>query len=160
MQLSLDHVQVFPDGELNVQAAASRDTSPSFARPSVRPTQQRARHMQEAAKLQSPSRSVSVKAVSCGMFGKLADGLYIHMKSSSQATGSFQCTSCLTQIVTWTCVKVWVCKGYHLQCKLDVTPKCLPARMQTQYRALKMTENVMQRQFASIGRVGSTLVQH
>lgn len=33
LQLSMDHVQVFPDGELNVQAAASRDTSPSFVRP-------------------------------------------------------------------------------------------------------------------------------
>lgn len=56
LQLSMDHVQVFPDGELNVQAAASRDTSPSFARPSSRTAQQRAMHMQEAVKLQSPSR--------------------------------------------------------------------------------------------------------
>lgn len=52
----MDHVQVFPDGELNVQAAASRDTSPSFARPSVRSVQQSGRHMQDAIKLQSPSR--------------------------------------------------------------------------------------------------------
>ena len=56
----MDHVQVFPDGELNVQAAASRDTSPSFARPSVQSVQHRGRHMQEAIKLQTPSRQMSV----------------------------------------------------------------------------------------------------
>ena len=52
----MDHVQVFPDGELNVQAAASRDTSPSFTRPCPPPLQQRARQMQAASKLQNPSR--------------------------------------------------------------------------------------------------------
>lgn len=52
----MDHVQVFPDGELSVQAAASRDTSPSFVRPMPRADQRRPRHLPDALKLQSPVR--------------------------------------------------------------------------------------------------------
>ncbi|DBA91048.1 TPA: hypothetical protein ACH3X2_004154 [Trebouxia sp. C0005] len=53
-KLSMDHVQVFPDGELNVQAAASRDTSPSFARPSIKAGQHRGTRVTDMPKLQTP----------------------------------------------------------------------------------------------------------
>ena len=52
LQLSMDHVQVFPDGELNVQAAASRDTSPSFVRPISKAAQHRPRNIVDVPKLQ------------------------------------------------------------------------------------------------------------
>lgn len=50
LQLSMDHVQVFPDGELNVQAAANRDTSPSFVRPISKAGQHRPRNITEVPK--------------------------------------------------------------------------------------------------------------
>ena len=51
VQLSMDHVQVFPDGELNVQAAASRDTSPSFVRPISKAGQHRLHRLPDVPKL-------------------------------------------------------------------------------------------------------------
>ncbi|KAL3152452.1 hypothetical protein ABBQ32_001497 [Trebouxia sp. C0010 RCD-2024] len=50
-KLSMDHVQVFPDGELNVQAAASRDTSPSFVRPISKAHQHRPNRTPDVPKL-------------------------------------------------------------------------------------------------------------
>ena len=46
----MDHVQVFPDGELNVLAAASRDTSPSFVRPISKAGQHRPRNITDVPK--------------------------------------------------------------------------------------------------------------